>query len=357
MRVVRFSAAAVMAAAVLGAAATGAVAKKSGPFPVTAGPAYKLSYRHLDLDGFYPAATRVHVGESISFAINGFHTVSFLAPGQESPPLIVPNLASPVSGKLDAAKSAFWFNGKPNLIMNPAVQLPAGGNEVDGTKYVNSGLPNPTAPPAPFVVKFTKEGTYSFFCLVHPGMKGSVTVVGAGKPVQTLGQQKARARAQTSKAVAEALGLARIQPGARTVLAGHDGAGAVAWLRFFPETLKIKVGTTVNFKLGTTKEPHTITFGPAAYREEIEKSFTTPVIEGGPPPKLLVNPVAAYPSDPPPLPPLTGTNHGNGFLNAGILQAAGPNPSSVQITFTKPGTFKYECEIHAGMDGKIVVTK
>lgn len=356
MRVKRFLVAACAAIAVLGGTAGGAAAAKPGPFPVTAGPPYKLSFKKLELDGFFPRNTRVHVGESVSFSINGFHSVSFLAPGQEAPPLIIPQATSLITGKLDAAGSAFWFNAKPNLIINPAVQLPAGGTEVDGTKYVNSGLPNPAGPPVPFVVKFTKAGTFTFNCLVHPGMKGTVTVVPAGKQIQTLAQQRALARKQAAAGVVQALALARVHPGAQTVLAGHDGIGPVAWLRFFPETLKIKAGTTVTFKVDSTKEVHTITFGPVAYREEIENSFTTPVIEGGPPPKLLVNPLAAYPSDPPPLPPLDGKNHGNGFLNAGTLSVGGPGPSSVQITFTKPGTYKFECEIHAGMDGKIVVT-
>ena len=45
-------------------------------------------------------------------------------------------------------------------------------------------------------------------------------------------------------------------------------------------------------------------------------------------------------------------------MNAGILSnAGGPLPPSVKITFTKPGTYLYECVIHPKMDGKIIVTK
>ena len=74
------------------------------------------------------------------------------------------------------------------------------------------------------------------------------------------------------------------------------------------------------------------------------------------PPTLLVNPLAAYPTEPGPLPPYTGTNHGNGFEGAGILGKGGPLPSAVKITFTKPGVYHFECVIHKGMDGTVTVT-
>jgi plastocyanin len=141
------------------------------------------------------------------------------------------------------------------------------------------------------------------------------------------------------------------------VLAGNDGNGATAWLRFFPKSLSVKSGTTVEFKLSSKREVHTITFGPAAYTGEIEKTFTAPVANPAGPPTLVVNPLGAYPSDVPSLPPYTGANHGNGFEGSGILAAGPPLPSAVKITFTKPGVYSYECVVHPGMDGKITVTK
>ena len=58
--------------------------------PVTAGPPKPVKVAHLEFNGFFPSATRIHVGDSVSFAVNGFHTVTFLASGQTPPPLIVP---------------------------------------------------------------------------------------------------------------------------------------------------------------------------------------------------------------------------------------------------------------------------
>lgn len=324
--------------------------------PVSAGPPKPTHVNHLDLNGFFPSVTRIHVGDSVSWAINGFHTVSFLAKGQTPPPLIIPASGNPISGKLDASGASFWFNGQPNQVINPMTASPSGGKTYKGSGFLNSGLPSPSGPPAPFVVKFTKAGTYAFNCLVHPGMKGVVQVLPKSKKVPTAAQDRATANAQEATAIVQAHKLGKVKPGAATVLAGNDGSGPVAWLRFFPGNLKVKAGTTVDFQIASKREVHTITFGPAAYTAAIEKTFTTPQPNPAGPPTLLVNPLAAYPSDPPPLPPYTGTNHGNGFEGAGVLSLGGPLPSSAKITFTKPGVYSFECVIHENMDGKITVT-
>lgn len=338
------------AAAALAAAPAGALVA-----PVSAGPPKAPSLAHLDFDGFFPSTTRIHVGDSVSFAINGFHSVTFLAKGQAPPPLIITSAAMPVSGKLDAAGAAFWFNGQPSQIINPAAAFPSGGTTYAGKGYLNSGLPG-EGPPKPFVVKFTKAGTFTFHCLVHPGMKGVVRVLPKSSVVPSVKADGIAAKSQQRTATLQARRLRQVKPPADTVLAGNDG-GTVAWLRFFPESLKVKTGTTVEFKIASSREVHTITFGPVAYTEQIEKTFTTPVPAAGGPPTLLVNPLAGYPSDPPPLPPYTGANHGNGFEGAGILSNGGPPlPSSVKITFTKPGVYPFECVIHPNMDGKITVT-
>ncbi len=325
--------------------------------PVSAGPPKPTHVKHLDFNGFFPSATKIHIGDSVSWTINGFHTVSILASGQAPPPLIIPASGNPITGKLDAAGTPLWFNGQPNQVINPTTAAPSGGKTYAGKGFLNSGLPPSTGAPQPFVVKFTQAGTFTFHCLVHPGMQGLVKVLPKGKRVPTAGQDRAAANAQEAAAIGQARTLGKVKPAAATVLAGNDGSGTVAWLRFFPEKLKIKVGTTVNFKIASKREVHTVTIGPAAYTSEIEKTFTTPLQNPTGPPTILVNPLAAYPSDPPPLPTYSGTNHGNGFEGAGILAAGGPLPSNVKITFTKPGVYHFECVIHQNMDGTITVTK
>ena len=34
---------------------------------------------------------------------------------------------------------------------------------------------------------------------------------------------------------------------------------------------------------------------------------------------------------------------------------AGPTPHSFKVTFTQPGTYQLECEIHPGMDATVIV--
>jgi plastocyanin len=51
------------------------------------------------------------------------------------------------------------------------------GGTYDGTGFHSSGLVL-SFPPQLFAyrVKFTKPGTYTYFCVVHPDMKASVNV-------------------------------------------------------------------------------------------------------------------------------------------------------------------------------------
>jgi plastocyanin len=347
----------IVTASALAAGVFGASSAYGLVAPVSAGPPKPTGITHLDFNGFFPTSTKIHVGDSVSWSINGFHTVSFLAPGQAPPAPFIPSSGAPLSGQLDAANAPFWFNGQPAQTINPVTAFPSGGKRYNGKGFLSSGTPEPGGPPKPFVVKFTKAGTFTFNCLVHPGMKGTVTVVAKRRHVPSVKQDRRAANAQEALAIHAARKLAKVSLPAATVLAGNDGSGPVAWLRFFPENLTIKAGTTVDFKLSSQREIHTITFGPAAYTTAIENSFTVPKPNPGGPPTLFVNPLASYPSDPPPLPPYTGANHGNGFEGSGILAGGGgPLPSSAKITFTKPGVYSFECVVHENMDGTITVT-
>ena len=62
----------------------------------------------------------------------------------------------------------------------PGALVPAGAKS--GGTYTsgltNSGIigPAPFFPSATFTLKFGKAGTYEYVCVLHPGMKGTVTV-------------------------------------------------------------------------------------------------------------------------------------------------------------------------------------
>lgn len=78
--------------------------------------------------------------------------------------------------------------GPPTLVVdpragypseNPALGLPSYDGMNHGNGYFNSGILDrgrDTPPPSAVRVKFTKAGTYQYLCLIHPFMRGQVTV-------------------------------------------------------------------------------------------------------------------------------------------------------------------------------------
>jgi plastocyanin len=330
-------------------------------FAGAAGPAKGVFGRNTpaSANAFSLKQVTVHVGDSVRWQFHGFHTVTFNVKGGADIPLDKPDTAT-YTGFLDPAGKPFWFNGQPRRFFNPDGAFPQGGKNEDGSKLTGSGLPLGSGPPKPFVLKFTKAGVFKYECVVHPGMEASVKVVRKGLRIPSDKDD----RKATAKRLAQQAALARqlesFKPPANTttVSGGHD-ADQVAILKFFPETMHVPVGGTVTFSVTTKLEPHTFTFGPAALRKQVSDGFVIPVPNPAGPPTLVFNPLATLPSDPPPaLPPYDGTAHGNGFFNTGVLQSehAAPPPATSQITFTKAGTFEFQCMIHGEMKGTVVVS-
>jgi plastocyanin len=256
-------------------------------------------------------------------------------------------------GYNDAAGAPFWFNGQPSFVVPPKHAFPQGGRSTDGTSYRNSGVSAPDF--KPYQLKFTKAGTFRYICLVHAGMSGTVKVLPKGRAVPSSAADRAATDAEYARAVQRAKELARFTPKGNNVVAAHD-RGVVAWYRFFPRQRTVHVGQAVRFSISSFSEIHTITFGPEAYRDAQEKQVIMPQPQPAGPPVLEDNPLIFLPSDPA-LPPYDGSNHGNGYLNTGVLDAHPntPLPPSARITFTKKGTFVFECTLHPGMEGKIEV--
>jgi plastocyanin len=304
-------------------------------------------------NAFFRRSLTIHVGDSVRWQFRGFHTVTIPARAQRAPGLVSVNPAAPVSGINDGAGAPFWFNGQPSLNLNLLAAAPQGGTTYTGSKLVSSGLPTG---PKPFTVKFTKPGRFLYVCAVHVGMRGTVNVVSASRSVPSA---RANAAARTSEIAAvsrqgrraAAKPAPAATPAGATVEVGRAPLGQRFTLNaFYPSTSNVKAGQTVTFSMAgqNTTEAHTVTFGPPAVR-----SFP-PIGPAG------FNPLAAYPSDAPnaPLPPYDGTNHGNGFLNTGLLDndSVTPQPNTSRITFSKPGTYTYACLLHEGMAGTVVVS-
>jgi plastocyanin len=303
-------------------------------------------------NAFYPKRTEIHQGDKVAFNLLGFHTITLPAKGDQPPALFALDPATPVSGVKDAANVDFWFNGNPSVGVNPAAAGPAGGNVYDGTKLVGSGLPG-DGPPKPYKVKFTKKGTYTVYCTLHPGMKGTIVVKGKKAHITTKKQDAKRIKKQSKAAskLAKKLVAGQGVPSGLTVKAGNDKKG-IAAIAFFPGTKSVKVGEQVKFTMSDkSTETHNIAFAPQAYAQELAQSFIGPA---------GIDPRSAYPSQPPGTPLVVdGAVHGNGFVNTGMLDdvKATPLPKSAVVTFSKPGTYDYYCIVHgAEMKGQIEVT-
>jgi plastocyanin len=305
-----------------------------------------LKTYHPDIDSFFLNRITIHTGDTVSFLLDGFHTVDIPAKGQGDLPLFSPD--GTISGANDAAGTPFWFNGKQNATYNPALLKPTGKPTYDGTARFDTGLP--FGKPKPFNVKFTKAGTYKLYCDVHPGMVGFVVVKPKGQSVPSAGQDAAALKNQVTRNVHAAQALAKTKITGNNVSVGLSNRKGLEFLNMFPATLHVKTGTVVTFSMpNVTRETHTATFGPNSYLKALAKSFHG----------TSISPAAVYPSDPPPGPiTLSPASHGNGFANTGVLDRDSDTPTlppSAQIKFTTAGTYHYICLIHPFMRGTVVV--
>ncbi len=260
---------------------------------------------------FYPAALTIDAGDTVTWKVAGnAHTISFLTAGQTPP--------SPE---------------------DPAAQAPAGGTTFDGSTFTSSGIKVPAPGQDTYSLTFPTAGTYTFHCLIHPGMEGTLTVAAAGTAYP---QDQAAVTAANQAAEAADIetghGLeAAFTPtttnnadGSTTYhLAAGVGSGSISILRFITSTLDIQVGDTVEWTNGDTNgEPHSVSFGP----EPQDPSANAP--SGG------------------------STYAGTGWVSSGLYVGPPiPAPHSYSLKFTKAGTYKYICVLHdiVGMTGSITV--
>lgn len=324
---------------------------------VTAGPPGKPPKQPAgaDFNAFFPRTLKVHAGDGVKFQIAGFHAINLPPKGDAAPGFAIPT-GTATSGVKDAAGADFWFNGQPAFAFNPVVAVGTkSGLPYTGAKGVQSGLPTEQGKPKPWLVRFTKAGSFDFYCPIHPGMKGKVQVVAKGrKGVPSPKADAARAKAQFKQAIAVAKKLdKRAAPAGDTIVAGPDDAktGTVLF-RFTPAQKTVKVGTPVTLTMtpGTT-ETHTFTFArDLTTLEPVAQAFVDPATG-------QISSQVLYPSDVP-LPPYDGSQHGDGFLSTGALDAdpKSPPPLKSTVTFSAPGTYNYLCLIHPDMRGTITVT-
>lgn len=308
------------------------------------------------LNQFFPSRLAIHVGDKVRFTNLGFHTVTYVKGGQPA------GILGPDGSKYDVlndtAGRAFSFSGLNRLIYNVPAFLPAGGNAINGSKMVSSGVlsgPTPTKP-GRATFTFPKAGTYKLICLIHGPMmainivvKRASAIVASPKAVSQLAVGQTAAAWRAVKALD-----AGAAPPATTVWAGLGNKGTI--LAFYPKRLTVKAGTSVRFVLKAPMEIHDMAFGPLDYIDSLMKA--TDLFPDGPDAKNQASPLMIYGSDPGLASAVyDGTNHGNGFYASPLLGAGPGQVKEFSIAFTKPGTYHYVCLVHGpDMSGDIVVT-
>jgi plastocyanin len=310
-----------------------------------------------DANAFFPSTTTIHTGDSVRFRVVGFHNLDLPKKGGGATPLLVPQAGKTVTGLADAAGAAFWFNGQPVIGFNFPALAPAGFGKkftYTGAKGIQSGLPLANKP-KPVTVKFAKTGSYTYYCDIHPGMKGKVNVRAKSKRIPSAKAHAARIKAQASAALATAKKLAKTQVPAGTVDLGVAGKGGVEYFGMVPAQTTVPVGTTLTFQMSPgSYEVHTATFGPGNIEDpnsfigKIAKSFEGAEFDqSGVYPSEAPGTVATY----------TSALHGNGFWNSGALDRVGstPIPASSQVMFGAAGTYTFYCLIHPFMKGTVTV--
>jgi plastocyanin len=324
--------------------------------PTTKAPSGTPKQASLNL--FFPSTLKIQQGDSVRIKNNEFHTASFLAKGQKFPAPFAPDASGAAYADLsDAAGNPFYFNGKPKLQYNPAVFAPVGSTTISNTKEHSSGVYGKALGKAAVTYRFTRRGSYTLLCLIHPGMKAKITVASKKSRVPSTAAVTAQVAREAGTAFTNVKAVLQSTPAANVVYAGV-GARATN-LSYLPAKLTVKAGTAVDFVNRSASEPHNVTFGPKDYLDAWFKQ--TDLFPTGPGTPNQLTPIDVFGTDPPGDNGWVydGANHGNGFFATPVIDnLPGGLPGSSRVTFTKAGTYHYICAIHGpDMAGDVVVTE
>ena len=307
-----------------------------------------------DVNAFFPGTITIHRGDKVRFLPVGFHDVD-LPPRGRSPMQLLAQSGA-ISGASDANGVPYWFNGQQSLQFAPSLLSSNYGRTAtyDGSRGTVSGIPLGDHL-KPFTVRFTKTGTFTYYCNIHAGMKGKVRVVG-GKAPSPKADAKTVKR-DVAKALQDAKKLQTASIPANTVLVGNSSPTGVEVYAMFPSQLTVPAGTTITFALSRySKDLHTATTGPG--NPETAGSFlgdlASSISSAGP-----IDQQGAYPSDPRPGPaPLGPNSHGNGFWNSGFMDTTTTTtlPKSSQVRIVSPGTYTFFCLLHPFMQVTVTAT-
>jgi plastocyanin len=285
---------------------------------------------------FFPQNITVRVRDQILFVPGGFeHTMTF-GPMQD---LIVNQ------DTLEFNAAVFPLNG-------PAV--------TDPTVTYSSGI---VEPGENYTFIFEAEGTFTFFCLLHPFMVGQVTVVAENAPADSVpapADVEATAQAQL-KAIFDLQPIMEKEnnlttqvapstqlPGGNTQFLVGVGFGNMSvwssYVRFHPANVTVMQGDVIVFQ-SQDFTMHTVNFNISGEYDDDNTVGNSTTVQGAQ--TLFGNP-NYYKQTGNPV-------WSGGFVSSGIL-----NPGETfNVTFqVPPGTYRYICSFHdeLGMIGFITVT-
>jgi len=319
-------------------------------------------------DAFLPNEIWIYSGDSIQWTWQTKrepHTVTLLKPGQTRPtppPPVGPPSGPPIG-------PPFYF-GSQCPSPNP---YEGGTATYDGSACVSSAVLNGGTAPSNFTVIFPKAGNYKFVCLLHTNQIGTVHVLStepaspfyAASLPYTQSEYDEQAREQAENILKDTDNLeqeVRDFPRSKNevlmvgqVAATGGGRQYLAIVRFFPETIYIHKGETVEFTNADPTEPHTVTSGTSdTLVNDMARVNVSTEADGARRAKVDSDSNFENAS------PTKGVN--SGFLQAAPEDLAGraqslPGTTRIRITFNVAGTFPYHCALHDldGMRGTVVV--
>jgi plastocyanin len=335
---------------------------------------------------YYPKAVSAHAGDTITFALADSgepHTVTFgtivdkvmakaatgadlsADPDAAKLPSLLPQ--GPGDANQVAANPCFLASGDPPTDAAkacPATKQPA----FDGTStFYNSGWIGTDQPFTVTLSDTIKPGTYSYLCLLHgTDMSGSITVVDAATAVKTPAEVTTEGQTAISDTVA------KLQPALAQAAAGTPQMAAAGIFSqdvqsafgtvFGAQTLSVPVGGSVTWLI---MGPHTISFnapqdavGARAVAPDgtVHLNVKAAMPAGGPgQPQAPPGPAGTPDPNAPPTPIDAGTWDGTTYLSSGFVVAFPPSLFTYKVTFSKAGSYKYQCLIHTDMAGTIKV--
>lgn len=242
---------------------------------VTAG-AYDPAFNNpidsrFEYQAFYPSTLQVHRGDVVWFEKRGAHSITFFPDGaqQQTELFLRDEVPGEVAfhGATPSRTDCAMFDDlekPPCRLHSPQQYLSSGVNFLGiGGMRAEVDLP---------------EGSYSYFCKIHPGMRGEIEVVPESVPVASPEEVEADRVAQirADTVAGEALIAAFDGPDFEVLddgrvrwevqVGGSTDDGRVSLGQFLPAQLSIEPGDEVEFVAGPMSqgahEFHTATFMP-----------------------------------------------------------------------------------------------